>query len=373
MHPKTMQMILQLLVAGLGLFLVGGTLLNLSNHPHWFIRGWDFPRVQGAVLLLLCGAAWGVWFFDGHWYDWAFLAALLVALVIQVRRIAPYPPLAPRQVKRVPNKTGEHRGDNLRVVVSNVLMQNDQRRRWLDVIGSADPDVILALEINDAWLEDLHGLDAEYPHQILQPQDNMYGMAMFSRFKLHQPQVRFLVEEDTPSILTWVELVSGRRVRFYGLHPEPPEPLRGKHSEDRDAELVLVGREVVDREDEPTIVAGDLNDVAWSHTTNLFIRLSHLLDPRRGRGFYNTFHAEQPWFRFPLDHVFHSDHFELVELRRLPHVGSDHFPVFIELSLRPEDRDQQRHLDADADDREEAREMVERSDGASVAQLGEKT
>jgi endonuclease/exonuclease/phosphatase (EEP) superfamily protein YafD len=119
------------------------------------------------------------------------------------------------------------------------------------------------------------------------------------------------------------------------LHPRPPEPIRDQDSKPRDAELVAVGRAIRADGDRPTIVAGDLNDVAWSPTTELFLRLSGLLDPRVGRGFYNSFHADHVLVRYPLDHVFHSNHFTLTELRRLPHIGSDHFPMLIELCYEP--------------------------------------
>jgi endonuclease/exonuclease/phosphatase (EEP) superfamily protein YafD len=79
--------------------------------------------------------------------------------------------------------------------------------------------------------------------------------------------------------------------------------------------------------DVPVIVAGDLNDVAWSRTTHLFQRTGGLLDPRVGRGFFNTFDTRSRLTRVPLDHVFASRHFLLVELRRLPDIGSDHFPI----------------------------------------------
>jgi endonuclease/exonuclease/phosphatase (EEP) superfamily protein YafD len=108
-------------------------------------------------------------------------------------------------------------------------------------------------------------------------------------------------------------------------------PTESVRSNERDAELLFVGR-MIKEQDAPTIVAGDLNDVAWSRTTKLFQKISGLLDPRIGRGLYSSFHAKYPLIKFPLDHVFHTNHFRLVELKRLPNIGSDHYPIFITLA-----------------------------------------
>jgi hypothetical protein len=108
----------------------------------------------------------------------------------------------------------------------------------------------------------------------------------------------------------------------------------------------------------PAIVAGDLNDVAWSHTTRRFQRLSGLLDPRVGRGFYNTFHAQVPFWRWPLDHLFHDPRFRLVAMRRLPDIGSDHFPMLFCLALAPDERAGEEPEAARAEDRQEIHEMA---------------
>ena len=83
-------------------------------------------------------------------------------------------------------------------------------------------------------------------------------------------------------------------------------------------------------------MAGDLNDVAWSKTPRRFQRISGLLDPRIGRHFINTFHVDYPFLRWALDHIFHSACFTLVDMKRMPSIGSDHFPVLTTLQYEPE-------------------------------------
>jgi len=109
----------------------------------------------------------------------------------------------------------------------------------------------------------------------------------------------------------------------------------------------------------PSIVTGDLNDVAWSATTSWMQKTGGLLDPRVGRGLFSTFHAKIPLLRWPLDHVFHTAHFKLVCLERLPDIGSDHFPVFARLSLNPEAVAEQNPPELTTEDFEQVEEKIE--------------
>jgi hypothetical protein len=117
------------------------------------------------------------------------------------------------------------------------------------------------------------------------------------------------------------------------------------------------------------IVAGDLNDVAWSHTSRLFRRLSRLVDPRVGRGFYNSYHAQCVWMRWPLDHVFYSPDFLLRGLRRLPAFGSDHFPLLIELAYHPRAATVQEVDEPERDDHREAKETLAEATAAGAGSL----
>jgi endonuclease/exonuclease/phosphatase (EEP) superfamily protein YafD len=245
----------------------------------------------------------------------------------------------------------------LRLVTVNVLMTN----REIDGLGATlqetDPDLVLVLEPDAWWTERLAEMLPSHTFRVLHPLDNTYGIALFSRLELLNPEVRFLLKPEIPSIRTRVRLPSGEDIVLLGVHPEPPSPSESDTSLPRDAELVLVGREVA-KDPKPVIVAGDLNDVAWSHTSRLFRRLSRTIDPRVGRGFFNSFDATCWWMRWPLDHVFYSPDFLLRDLRRLPSFGSDHFPILIELEYHPRAAEQQDVEEPDHTDHREARATV---------------
>ena len=157
-----------------------------------------------------------------------------------------------------------------------------------------------------------------------------YGLALFSRLELIEPTIRFVVDEAIPSIKTGNLLPTGAVLDLYGMHPQPPAP--GQSSKERDVELVKIGTEI-GRSDRPAVVLGDLNDVAWSATTLKFKAAGDLRDPRRGRGFFNTYPAGMSGLRYPLDYIFHTRHFKVKEMRVLPRFMSDHLPLSATLYL----------------------------------------
>ena len=362
-----MQTLLRWTSVVVGLSMVAGTLLSLSRNPHWFVRGWDFPRVQIAMIASGAGALYSWCCSEGAVHDKLFLAAVLACVAWQVARIFPYTPIAPVKVQSSRRTSSETRS-RVRLLICNVQMENTAHERLLRLVRDTDPDILLAVETDERWVQALEPLAADYPYVVRRPQNNWFGMVLFSRLPLLESKVEFLVQDDVPSVFVVLEL-AGDRVVLRGLHPRPPEPLRDQDSTPRDAELVLVGRWIAKQNGAPTIVAGDLNDVAWSATTQLFLRLSGLLDPRMGRGLYSTYNARNPLVRWPLDHLFHSNHFRLVELRRCDDIGSDHFPVLVELSYEPEAPAEQEESKQKSGDQEEADERLEAQ--ADAARTGD--
>ena len=341
------------------LWIAGGLLLLATVLPFLpsderFIRVWDFPRTQIALLLaivlIVSIAVFGV--ARRQALVWHGLLAL--ALLYQLYRISPY--TAMHAVEAVAAETSSSGCDiaGIRIFVANVRQSNRQSAPLIREIASVDPDLVLLLETNSWWERQLEPLRGRYANVVAHPRDNGYGMFLLSRLPLIEPQVRFLLEDYVPSIETGVRLPSGTTIIVHGVHPKPP-PLHD--TERRDAELLIVGRQVRS-ESTPAIVADDLNDVAWSDTTRLFQQISGLLDPRIGRGLYSTYNANWPFLRWPVDQVFFENSFTLMEMRRLGYIGSDHFPLYVALCQRPDAAPRQREPQPAAEELRRAREQI---------------
>lgn len=334
--------------------LVLATLLPLSRITAWWVRGLDFPRLQLSALactLLGVGVVIGVL----HGLTPLVITGLALCagcIIFHAWWIIPYTRFWAREVL-----DADGASPSLRLLTANVLTSNRQADRFLELVRQHDPDIFITLESDSRWQGYLDTLEGDYPFSVKVPLDNLYGMHLYSRLPLKDTEVAYLVQEDIPSIHANVQLSDSIQLRLHVLHPAPPSPTENEESTERDAELVVVAQAVAD-ETGPVIVTGDLNDVAWSTTTRLFRKVSGLLDPRVGRGMFNTFHAEHRLLRWPLDHLFHSAHFTVSELRRLPAFGSDHFPLFVELCYQPERGGAQEGLEEDSEDLALAREKA---------------
>lgn len=286
---------------------------------------------------------------------WMLFLPTTVAFCYQLWWILPYTKIYPKEVEQ---SYVEDPDNSIKIITANVLMSNRNVDKLISFVKEFTPDILVTLETNKWWEEKLHPLKSEYPHQISCPLDNLYGMHVFSRYALSKSTIDFLIEDDIPSMHTLLTLPSGQDIRMHFLHPAPPSPTENEESSERDAELVMVAKSVVDA-DIPVIVTGDLNDVAWSTTTRLFRKISKLLDPRIGRGMFNTYHADYWFMRWPLDHLFHSPHFKLYDMRRLSHFGSDHFALFTQLIfVNAQNKNESSVLDADKDDEILAKEKL---------------
>ncbi|MCE7066054.1 endonuclease/exonuclease/phosphatase family protein [Dyadobacter sp. CY326] len=330
------------------------SIIPLIRNDFWAFRVFEYPRLQKLLLNLLILILYVSFYRIKSNFDIAFTAVIAANAIYLCYQIYPFTILAKKRLLKADKLDKENK---ISIISSNVFQDNKNTAGCMRMLKKHDPDLILLLETDAYWHEGTKDLKHDYPHQVLIPIDNTYGMLLYSKLELIDYEVRYLVDDEIPSIKTKVRLPSGKLIQLYCVHPTPPVPGENMYSTERDKELLLVAKEVKSNK-LPTIVVGDLNDVAWSYTTNLFTKISGLLDPRRGRGFFNTFHAKYPFLRFPLDHVFCSTDFKLLELKRMENFSSDHFPILITLQYEALADLEQEEPQADQEEVELAEEKI---------------
>lgn len=334
---------------------LAATLIPLVPSKKWYVQIFDYPRLQTFFIAVFALAWYGIFYFKRGLPGYVFVGMFLAVIAVQAYKAWPYTRLGSKQVLWTDGKKGD--SASISLFISNVLQTNTDYQALIKKVNDYKPDIFITTETDSTWQKALSPLEPQFPYRVPVPQSNTYGMHLYSRYPLRESQVRYLVEPDIPSIRTGVQLPSGEWITLFVVHPRPPVPTEAPTSKERDAEIIMVGKEAR-REKGGVIVAGDFNDVAWSETTALFQEVSGFLDPRRGRGFYNTFHAQVPIFRWPLDHIFHSQHFKLAVLERVGTVNSDHFPMYVKLSYEPEEKAEQPKVKPEADTEEKAAETI---------------
>ncbi|WP_188668231.1 endonuclease/exonuclease/phosphatase family protein [Legionella impletisoli] len=313
------------------LLLIISTLLPFHNSKKWWVRNFDFPRLQIFLVSIVTLMLFLITDSLNHWTIYIIFSLLILVALYQGYKILPYTVFYSKQVK----DSNAHE-ESLSLITANVQKCNKQVEKCISMIKTYKPDLVLLLEVDQWWVSQLDEVISNYPYQVSHPLENTYGMLLLSRFELVNPEIKFLITSEVPSIHTYVKPAKEQNFKLICLHPIPPTPPAADGNNDsveRDVELLKVA-EMVAKTNEPTIVLGDLNDVAWSKTTCEFQATSRLLDPRQGRGMFNSFNAKYFFLRFPLDHIFNSAHFRCKALKRLKTIGSDHFPIYIQMSQK---------------------------------------
>ncbi|NNF19701.1 MAG: endonuclease [Flavobacteriaceae bacterium] len=306
--------------------------------PRWYLKILDFPRLHQFLLglLLLMGFA----LLNKKWKLASLLltAGLLSAIFIHFSFISPY--LLGDKVVPDANGSEVNSESTVGILIANVLITNKKSGKFKELIGNTDPDMVLAMEVDQWWVEELKYLEKDYPYTMEHPLDNAYGMSLYSKYPITDTEIRFLNHNKVPSFHLKVSLPSGNKINFHGVHPVAPFP-SDKYPENigeqgneqqKEVELLRVG-DIVSENELPSIVAGDFNDVAWSNTSRMFGQNGNLKDVRIGRGLLNTFSAESWFMRWPLDHFFVTGTIKVASFKRLPGIHSDHFPLYAEFLI----------------------------------------
>ncbi|GMM92780.1 endonuclease/exonuclease/phosphatase family protein [Qipengyuania sp. MTN3-11] len=301
-------------------------LVSLWPTNRGMVRMVDFVREPAIYLAAASAVLAGL--FGGR-SRWIAVAMLTGSAAINLVRLWPYSFLASAQVPLPDDVDGMSCAD---VLALNVLQSNDRYDRTATLIERVDPDILLLMETDEAWLDALEPQLSRYGYRLDRPLDNTYGMAFATRLEVDRAAMVSNTGNNTPTLYATLRTGDGARFELVGLHPRPPLP--GQSTEARDASIARAGARTPDQLGN-VLAIGDFNDVPWSRTTENFREVGGYLDPRAGRGSYATFPAGLTALGWPLDQIMVKEGVKVESLEIGPDVGSDHRPVIARVCVDP--------------------------------------
>ena len=117
------------------------------------------------------------------------------------------------------------------------------------------------------------------------------------------------------------------------LSSHPLSPSDGQRAGLRDKQLGFAA-DWASRQDGSYMIVGDFNATPWSWPFRHLVKKGSLNNSQDGFGVQATFAANSNWlFRVPIDHLLHSDALRVRDRRLGPALGSDHFPIIVDLEF----------------------------------------
>jgi endonuclease/exonuclease/phosphatase (EEP) superfamily protein YafD len=261
------------------------------------------------------------------WRSWRLTAVALVCVILNGATVIPW---------YFPHSTAASQttSSNLRLLLFNVLTSNTQYPGIINLVRAEKPDLLIIQEMNRRWMSNLNVLREDLPHSCIEPREDNFGIAIYSRIPFEESQVVSLLEISLPSIQAKVS-VNGQSITIFTTHPLPPLGSQEAFSL-RNAQLIATSK-LMRQLPEPKVLIGDLNTTVWSPFYFHLMEESGLVDARKGFGLLPTWPANfgLPVFRIPIDHCLISPSVEVKDIRTGPDLGSDHLPLIVDLGIPP--------------------------------------
>ena len=141
--------------------------IGLFPQPFWWLELF----AHFIVILWVCNLTLLVWFSIKRQKTWVALS--IVAVILTSLQLVQFIPIKPK-LSDV----------NFTVYDANVLTSNHSHELILQQIFSQSPDVITLQEFSNELKQSLKALDDVYPHQVLVPRNDNFGIAIYSKWPI---------------------------------------------------------------------------------------------------------------------------------------------------------------------------------------------
>lgn len=277
---------------------------------HWFFQLFNHYRVQALVASVLL-LAFALRVSKKH----AWFALALVVLNGGIIGNYLY------QTSGIGSLGGQHVSANVKIISANVLTRNDRYSAVLAMVEREKSDIVVLTETNSAWLKNLEPLKRDYPHRLMHPREDNFGLAVYSRLPF-RADVHTIGDGKLP-----LAELDFEAFKLLAAHPVPP--VAEKNAVANALYLQEIAK-ISHASHQPVIVAGDLNATLWSPSLRpLYASGLKRINPA---GVAYTWPAQSFWLALQIDHFF-AKGIKAADFKVLDGIGSDHFPIQAEIAL----------------------------------------
>lgn len=223
-------------------------------------------------------------------------------------------------------------GNTIKLALYNVLTSNKSYDDFLVSVSQENPDIIILQETDDIWLEHIKDLKKSYPYYIEHSRLDNFGISMYSKIPFTSTDIELWTDFEVPVAVADLQVFS-KKLRIYGIHTLPPT---GKdYFRVRNEMLKKINTISSQDSSYNLIFAGDFNTTIYSNSYKKYIKSTDLNDcqilAKNINGTWNALYI--PIFRISLEHVLISPKILMNSFKIGKNFGSDHLPVYVELSF----------------------------------------
>ncbi len=218
----------------------------------------------------------------------------------------------------------------LRAVCANILTANGEHQKIIDMAVKYDPDFIMLIEVNKKWAHAMKALEKNYPYIVLEPSEDNFGMAFYSRIKPVKAEI--VPAGSLPVPFLKAKFAAGEKeFTLYTAHPLPP--LGTNYLKYRNDQLESMAA-IIAREGGRALLMGDLNITPWSPYFKDFKAAAGLENSSEGRALNASWPAQMPaLLRIPIDYCMNSKGVKVTNAFTGQFNGSDHYPVIADFTI----------------------------------------
>lgn len=201
------------------------------------------------------------------------------------------------------------------IISANVLTKNQKYEGLLSIVTTGNPDIIILVETDARWLENVAELREHYPYYTNVPRPDNFGMAVYAKMPF-ETEIIPVGSYKLPLIVA--DFAGFTLMAAHPIHPVRPDTMRENH------EYLETMARIAEARVKPVVIAGDLNSTLWAETMTPLIEAGFKrINPL---GFAYTWPMKFPLFAMQIDHFF-AKGVRAGDFEVLGATGSDHYPI----------------------------------------------